>query len=182
MLGSEHARPSLRLTMPGIESAEQVFTCLNDPALYVFIPDEPANLEEWKRRLAVASHEASPDNPEMRWLFRLAKDPAECVVGIVEIGIFADGYAEIGFFTPKRFQNLGYAKQFCRLAIVEAFTRFRIPGIYASINEQNAPAQRVVRALGFEPIRSNPKAEFVNGRWSDELIYFLPSGPNFPTL
>ena len=60
----------------------------------------------------------------MIWLKWVATNFLQQHIGIVEIGLFEDGYAEIGFMTFVDFQNQGYASTYCSLAITQAKQRF----------------------------------------------------------
>ncbi|PMB14948.1 GNAT family N-acetyltransferase, partial [Fischerella thermalis CCMEE 5318] len=48
--------------------------------------------------------------------------------------------------------------------------------LYASVNAQNYASRRVVEKLGFALHKINENAEFVKGKFSDELIYCLNFG------
>jgi len=120
-----------------------------------------------------AAWEKSPENDKMVWLKWVAKNFIQQYVGIVEIGIFEDGYAEIGFMTFVDFQNQGYASTYCSLAIKEAKQRFGSLTLHASVNDQNLSSRKVIYKLGFELYQVNKNAEFIKGKESDELIYRL---------
>jgi [ribosomal protein S5]-alanine N-acetyltransferase len=168
--------PPLHLQRVKESCADLLHQELSDPDLYQYVQEKAPTLHELKRRYRAAAREKSPDNDAMVWLYWVAKDGAGSCVGIVEIGIFEDGYAELGFMTFKRFQNLGFATEFCRLAIVAARRRFPRAVLHASVNERNAASKRVVEKLGFRLAKVNHAAELVQGRLTDELVYVLDPG------
>ncbi|PMB48455.1 GNAT family N-acetyltransferase [Fischerella thermalis CCMEE 5205] len=158
------------------QHADLLYFYLSDPRLYEYLDDEIPALEELKQKFKSAALEKSPDNATMIWLKWVARLQDHQYVGVVEIGIFDNGYAEIGFMTFADFQNRGYACVYCSLAIIEARKRFDFPALYASVNAQNYASRRVVEKLGFALHKINENAEFVKGKFSDELIYCLNFG------
>lgn len=153
--------------------AEQLYSHLSNPRLYEYLEDNIPTLWVLKQKFKFAALEKSPDNDTMIWLKWIAVLPQQQYVGVVEIGIFDDGYAEIGFMTFVDFQNRGYAPVYCSKAIALARSRFDFPALHACVNEHNYPSRKVVEKLGFELYDVNKNAEFVKGRLSDELIYRL---------
>ncbi|WP_414586913.1 GNAT family N-acetyltransferase [Scytonema sp. PCC 10023] len=153
--------------------AELLYSHLSDPRLYEYLEDEIPSLLDLKQKFKFAALEKSPDNDTMTWLKWVAILPQQQYVGVVEIGIFDDAYAEIGFMTFVDFQNRGYAPVYCSLAIALARSRFDFPALHACVNEHNYTSRKVVEKLGFELYNVNKNAEFVQGNLSDELIYRL---------
>jgi [ribosomal protein S5]-alanine N-acetyltransferase len=128
---------------------------------------------EVKQKFQFAALEKSPDSETMIWLKWVAITPQNQHVGVVEIGIFDDRYAEIGFMTFVGFQNRGYAKIYSSLAIAQAQQRFNLSTLHASVNEFNIASRKVVEKLGFELYKVNRNAELIKGKFSDEFIYRL---------
>ncbi|MBW4625824.1 MAG: GNAT family N-acetyltransferase [Brasilonema octagenarum HA4186-MV1] len=153
--------------------AELLYSHLSDVRLYEYLEDNIPILSDLKQKFKFAALEKSPDNDTMIWLKWVVIVPQQQYVGVVEIGIFDDAYAEIGFMTFVDFQNRGYAPVYCSRAIALARSRFDFPALYASVNEQNHASRKVVEKLGFELYNVNKNAEFVKGKLSDELIYRL---------
>lgn len=161
------------------DHAQMLYSHLSNPILYEYLEDEIPTLLELKQKFKFAALEKSPDNDTMTWLKWVAILPQNQFVGVVEIGIFDDAYAEIGFMTFADFQNRGYASTYCESAIALARRRFNLTALHASVNEQNYASRKVVENLGFELYNVNKNAEFVKGKLSDELIYRLTfSNPN----
>lgn len=155
------------------DHAELLYSHLSNPLLYEYLEDEIPTLREIKHQLKFAALEKSPDNDTMIWLKWVAILPPQQFVGVVEIGIFDDGYAEIGFMTFANFQKQGYAPVYCSQAIAQAQKRFNLTALYASVNEQNYASRKVLEKLGFELYKIHQNAEFVKNKLSDELIYRL---------
>ncbi|MBW4573844.1 MAG: GNAT family N-acetyltransferase [Aphanothece sp. CMT-3BRIN-NPC111] len=164
---------NLRLEKVTEQHAEILYSYISDPRLYEYLEDQIPTLMEVKQKFKFAALEKSPDNDTMVWLKWVATTPQHQHVGAVEIGIFDDHYAEIGFMTFVGFQNRGYAPVYCSLAIAEAQRRFSFWALHASVNEQNLASRKVVEKLGFELHLVNRNAEFIKGKPSDEFIYGL---------
>ncbi len=164
---------SLRLEKVTEQHAEFLYSYISNPRLYEYLEEQIPTLMEVKQKFKFAALEKSPDNNTMIWLKWVATTPQHQPVGIVEIGIFDDRYAEIGFMTFVDFQNRGYAPGYCSLAIAETRRRFSLCALHASVNEQNLASRKVVERLGFELHNVNRNAEFIKGKLSDEFIYRL---------
>jgi [ribosomal protein S5]-alanine N-acetyltransferase len=155
------------------KNGEDLYPYLSDPQLYEYLEDPIPTLAETVDNFRFASLEKSPNNDEMIWLKWTVNDTSSQCIGIVEIGLFDDEYAEIGFMTFSDFQNKGYASIYCSLALNEAKKRFKSFKLHASVNHQNLASCRVIEKTGFELCKINKNAKFVKGQWSDELIYRL---------
>jgi RimJ/RimL family protein N-acetyltransferase len=169
----DKALSSLHLEKVTEDHAAMLYLHLSDPILYEYLEDEIPTLAELKQKFKFAALEKSPDNDTMTWLKWVAIVPQRQFVGIVEIGIFDDAYAEIGFMTFANFQKRGYAPAYCSKAIAIAQERFKFPALYASVNEQNYTCRQVLEKLSFDLYKVNQAAEFVKRKLSDELIYRL---------
>ncbi|MBW4684249.1 MAG: GNAT family N-acetyltransferase [Komarekiella atlantica HA4396-MV6] len=160
----------LRLEKVTEQHADILYSYMSNPHLYEYLEEPIPTLMEVKQKFKFAALEKSPDNHTMIWLKWVAISQHQ-PVGVVEIGIFDDQYAEIGFTTFVGFQNQGYASVYCSLAIAETQRRFSLFALHASVNEHNLASRKVVEKLGFELHKVNQNAEFIKGRSSDELIY-----------
>ncbi|MGH7998797.1 MAG: GNAT family N-acetyltransferase [Brasilonema sp.] len=153
------------------QHAEILYPYLSDSRLYEYLEVRIPTLAETSRKFKFAALEKSPDNDTMIWLKWVATNFRRQHVGVVEIGLFEDGYAEIGFMTFVDFQNQGYASAYCSLALAKVKQCFSSFTLHASINEQNLVSCKVIEKLGFELYQVNKNAEFIKGKQSDELIY-----------
>jgi [ribosomal protein S5]-alanine N-acetyltransferase len=165
--------PQLFLKKVTEKDAENLYPFLSDPQLYEYLEDPIPTLAETINNFKFASSEKSPNNDRMIWLKWQVNNTFLQRIGVVEIGLFDDGYAEIGFMTFTAFQNKGYASKYCSLALDEAKKRFGSFKLHASTNRQNVASCRVIEKMGFELYRVNKNAEFVKNNQSDELIYRL---------
>jgi [ribosomal protein S5]-alanine N-acetyltransferase len=164
---------ALSLRKVTAQDAEDLYVYLSNPQLYEYLEDPIPTLAETIDGFKFASSEKSPDNDGMVWLKWIAMNTLSQPMGVVEIGLFDDGYAEIGFMTFTEFQNKGYASIYCPLAISEAKKRFGSFNLHASVNRQNVASCKVIEKMGFELYKVNKDAELVKGKQSDELIYRL---------
>ncbi|MDZ7962787.1 MAG: GNAT family protein [Aulosira sp. DedQUE10] len=163
----------LRLEKVTEQHAQILYSCIRNPHLYEYLEDSIPTFIEVKQKFRFAALEKSPDNQTMIWLKWVAITPQNQYVGIVEIGIFDDQYAEIGFMTFVGFQNQGYAHVYCSLAIAETQRRFHLLALHASVNQHNIASRKVLERLGFKLQKVNRNAELIKGKLSDELIYRL---------
>ncbi|MFN6565393.1 MAG: GNAT family N-acetyltransferase [Nostoc sp. ChiSLP01] len=163
----------LRLEKVTEQHAQILYSCISNAHLYEYLEESIPTLTEVKQRFKFAALEKSPDNQTMIWVKWVAITPQNQYVGIVEIGIFEDRYAEIGFMTFVDFQNRGYASVYCSLAIAETQRRFNLLALHASVNQHNLASRKVVEKLGFKLHKVNRNAELVKGKLSDEFIYHL---------
>ncbi|BAY92837.1 MULTISPECIES: GNAT family N-acetyltransferase [unclassified Tolypothrix] len=163
----------LRLEKVTEQHADSLYSFISNPLLYEYLEDSVPSLIEIRRKFQFAALEKSPDNPTMIWLKWVAINAQNQYVGIVEIGIFEDKYAEIGFMTFVGYQNQGYAHDYCSLAIAETQRRFHLLSLHASVNQHNLASRKVLERLGFKLYKVNHNAEFIKGKLSDELIYRL---------
>ena len=163
----------LRLKKVTEQHAEILYSHISNPHLYEYLEEQIPTLMEVKQKFQSATLEKSPDNETMIWLKWVAVTPQNQYIGVVEIGIFDDQYAEIGLMTFVGFQNRGYAHVYSSLAIAETLQRFNLSTLHASVNEYNLASRKVVERLGFHLHKINRNAEFVKGKPSDELIYRL---------
>ncbi len=163
----------MRLEKVTEQHAQILYSCISNSHLYEYLEEPIPTLIEVKQKFQFAALEKSPDNQTMIWLKWVAITAENQHVGIVEIAIFEDGYAEIGFMTFVDFQNQGYAHVYCSLAITETQRRFNVLALHASVNQHNLASRKVVERLGFKLHKVNRNAEFVKGKLSDEFIYRL---------
>lgn len=163
----------LRLEKIAEHHAQRLYLYISNPGIYEYLEEQIPTILELEQQFKFAALEKSPDNETMVWLKWVAVTPQNQYIGLVEIGIFDDQYAEIGFMTFVGFQKRGYAPVYCSLAINEAKQRFQLSALHASVNEHNLASRKVVEKLGFNLVKVNQDAEFIQGKPSDELIYRL---------
>ncbi|WP_199311520.1 GNAT family N-acetyltransferase [Anabaena subtropica] len=163
----------LRLEKVTEQHAQIIYPYISDPQMYKYIEEPIPTLREVQHNFRFAALEKSPDNETMTWLKWVAVTTHNQYVGMVEIGIFDDLYAEIGLMTFAPFQKQGYAPLYCSLAIAQTQKRFPLSSLHALINEYNLASCKVVEKLGFKLKKVNKNAEFFQGQLADELIYCL---------
>jgi RimJ/RimL family protein N-acetyltransferase len=96
---------------------------------------------------------------------------------IGDIGIhFLEGegnQVEIGCTLNKDFQNQGYATESLQTIIDYLFVVLDKQRIIASLDPENINSIRLVERLGFKKEAHHIKSLFINGKWVDDLIYYL---------
>ncbi|BAY72008.1 GNAT family N-acetyltransferase [Anabaena sp. FACHB-709] len=163
----------MRLEKVTEQHAAILYQYISDPRMYEYLEEQIPTQVEVQHNFRFAALEKSPDNETMIWLKWAAVNPQNQYVGLVEIGIFDDLYAEIGFMTFVDFQRQGYATLYCLEAIAQTQKRFSLPSLHASVNEYNIASRKVLEKLGFELQKVNKNAELLKGKPTDELIYYL---------
>jgi RimJ/RimL family protein N-acetyltransferase len=81
--------------------------------------------------------------------------------------------AEIGYWIAESFWGKGIATQAVNKMVDYTFQHYDIARIYASTFDNNVASQRVLEKSGFRKEACLKKALFKNGRYMDEIIYFL---------
>ncbi len=162
------------ISNPYLYHAEILYSYISNPYLYEYVEEPIPTIMEVKQKFKFAALEKSPDNETMIWLKWVAITHQNQHIGVVEIGIFDDQYAEIGFMTFVGFQNRGYAHIYSSLAIVETQQRFNISRLHASVNEYNLASRKVVERLGFKLYKVNQNVEFVFNKLLGNFSTFSP--------
>ena len=81
-------------------------------------------------------------------------------------------YPEIGFGIPQsNARGKGYAKEAVKLLVAYLFAGYPVERIIAFTEQENGPAQRVLKKNGFVQEGNLRRSIFRDGQWRDILIY-----------
>jgi RimJ/RimL family protein N-acetyltransferase len=172
-----------RLALEPVRSdyAARLFTPLQDPRLYTYIPDDPptslAALQDryrrWERR-------ASPDGCEiwLNWAARL-RETSEWV-GTFQATITENRQALLAYMIFSPYQRQGLACEGCLHVIEHLRGIYGVRIVAAEIDTRNAGSIALVRSLGFRLVSTTYEADTFKGAVSDEHRFALVVGADEP--
>ena len=113
--------------------------------------------------------------PETWFQFVLIEKKSQKIIG--DLGLhFLDKQnkqVEIGCTLNKNFHYIGYASEAVRRIIDLLFVELKKHRIIVSIDPNNESSIRLVERIGFRKEAHFVESLFVNGKWTDDLIYAL---------
>ena len=164
---------SERLRIEPIASAhaELVFSSLQNPAIYTYLPDDPPTAEALQKRYDYWEKGCSPDGSEL-WLnwvgfLRDSMTPIATFQATLPKGK-AGAFAYVVF---PLFWRQGYAREMATCMLTHLFESHRVPSLYAEIDTRNTGSIRLVESLGLTRIKTTEGADFFKGASSDEHTY-----------
>lgn len=153
--------------------ASEMFSLQSDPALYVFIPQNPLSLEDLETRYEKWQARRSPLGNEL-WLNWIArrKDNSQ-VIGHFQAGVDLQADATIAYTVGKEFQKQGYASEAIQAVIEKLKTELRSKKIKAWVDTRNRASIALLEKLGFSQTQYLPNADFFKNEKSDEFVFEL---------
>jgi [ribosomal protein S5]-alanine N-acetyltransferase len=151
------------------EHAALLFTALQDPRLYTYIPDDPpASLEalqsryrRWERRGSADGHEVW-----LNWAARL-RTGAEWV-GTFQATVIEQRTALLAYMIFAPYQRQGFAREGCQLIIEHLADGYGAEVVAAEIDTRNTRSIALVESLGFRLVATTHGADTFKGALSDE--------------
>jgi RimJ/RimL family protein N-acetyltransferase len=151
------------------EHAALLFTALQDPRLYTYIPDDPpASLEalqsryrRWERRGSADGHEVW-----LNWAARL-RTGAEWV-GTFQATVIEQRTALLAYMIFSPYQRRGFAHEGCLQVIERLVKEYGVKVVAAEIDTRNASSIALVESLGFQLVATTHGADTFKGALSDE--------------
>ena len=166
----------LTLNAPGLvlepltaAHAGELFSRLQDPALYTYIPQDPPTLESLSVRYARLESRRSPDGHELwlNWVARRGDD----AVGTVQATCRPDGVAAIAYDIFVPFQRRGLATKAVTAMLDHVRAAAGITTAKALVDTRNTASIRLLERLGFSRMRLIENADHFKGARSDEYEY-----------
>jgi ribosomal-protein-alanine N-acetyltransferase len=153
--------------------AEKLFSLLQAPELYYFIPqDPPKNIQKLVEKYQKWSKRKSDDNQET-WLNYAVYHPLLCqYAGTLQATIQRDN-TYIAYEVFPSFWRKGIATEACSAFIQILFKNYPINLITAHTDTRNIASQRLLEALGFEKTDTILNADGFKGSTSNEHVYKL---------
>ena len=167
---------SMRLQMKRVQMqlASITWPILNDPKLYIYLPEDPPSLAELEKRFSFWEPGISPDQSEY-WLNWVLKDlESQLIVGTIQAGVHRESkVATIAYMLGSNFQRKGYAFEAIAALIQFLKNEYQVNQIKAWIDTRNVPSIRLIEKLKFSRVELIEKADHFKGADSDEYVYLL---------
>lgn len=159
------------------EHAASLFAPLQDPRLYIYIPDDPpTSLEALQDRYRRWERHASPDGREI-WLNWVARQCASDEwVGTFQATITEDHQALLAYMIFPSYQRQGFAREGCLSIIEHLVERYGVEVIAAEIDMRNATSIALVKSLCFRLVATTYGADTFKGVVSDEHRFEIVVG------
>lgn len=164
----------LRLLPLKIDDARELFSLLQDPLLYEYIPrNPPGTLSELLESYSYRCVPVTRDRDEiwLNWLGRLKQNDSP--VGLFEVTVYSNGSAYIAYSVLPEVWRQGYGREGMDAIIREVLRPAGISHLIAEIDTRNHASVALVEALGFTRVKTTYKADSFKGHSSDEFRYTL---------
>jgi len=155
-----------------------LFSLLQDPALYEFVPeDAPKSLEQLQSRFRMLEGRRSPDGDEL-WLNWAVLVDGEAA-GLVQATCRLDRKLFVAYEVFDGFRRRGVAVGAVRL-MLSHLSKFHLADLaLAYVDTRNAASIAVLARLGFSRVRRIEGADYFKNAVSDEFEYVRTmSGPS----
>lgn len=156
-----------------VEHAELCFEHLNDPELYVHVPqDPPASIEKLAERYRHVLTNAPANQIWLNWFGRAQKDGA-LVCSVQATVDITERSAMLAYqtFAPNRRQ--GIAREACIAVMDHLVSVHNLARFVAEIDTLNLASRKLLESLHFRQIGLKRNADHFKGRSSDEFTYEL---------
>lgn len=158
------------------EHARDLYHVLRDPGIYAFIPEEPPSSEEALRaRIARLVKGPEPAIRELwfNWVVR-TKDEGK-IVGSLQSTLYVDRRsASVAYLFGPAYWGHGFAREGVGAVLGWLRARRDVRVIEALVDARNLRSIRLLRGLGFQLIKTEFRAGYFKGSWSDEHLFRLP--------
>ncbi len=171
---NEMALPRLCLEPLVVAHATALYTALQDPALYTFIPqDPPLSLADLLVRYAALSMRRSPTGQEVWLNWVLRRRGTDDYVGAVQATIHEDRTTMLAYMIFPSFWGHGYAREGCARVLTHLREAYDVSRVAAEIDTRNTASIQLIEVLGFNRVALTPHADFFKGAESDEYLFEL---------
>ncbi len=164
---------SERLRIEPIRSAhaERVLASLQNPAIYIYLPEDPPTAEALQKRYDFLEKGSSPDGQEL-WLNWVAflRD-SMTPIGTFQATLPKGKAGAFAYVVFPSFWRQGYAREMATCLLTHLFEAHSIPSLFAEIDTRNIGSIRLVESLGLKRVATTQEADFFKGASSDEYTY-----------
>ena len=170
----ETGRLRLRPLTEGDVEALAAYRSLPEVARY--IPHEPMDGSEIRRRLTTGAWRAQPLVQDGDGLvIGVARREDDRVIGDLYLGLtrLADRGAEIGWVLHPDFGGHGYATEAAAALLTIAFGTWGLHRVVARVDARNGASLALARRLGMRQEAHLIANEWFKGGWSDEIDFAL---------
>ena len=147
--------------------AEEMFTVLSDPAIYIYENEPPPSLEWLSTRFAKLESRRSADGSE-QWLNWVVRMPDAALAGYVQATIAADGHAAIAYVYSSAYWGRGLASRAVAAMMGELVAHYGVHRFVAVLKRDNFRSSRLLERLGFA--RGTPEQHAAHAVEPDELL------------
>ena len=153
--------------------AEMVHPCLQDPAIYTFIPEDPPTQEYLQKRYDFLEKGSSPDGTELwlNWVVFLRGSTT--AIGTFQATLPKGQSGSFAYIVFPPFWRNGYAREMATCILTHLFQVHAPSSLYADIDTRNHPSIALVESLGLTRISTTNGADFFKGASSDEFKYSI---------
>ena len=157
-----------------LSDAAAIFGARNNPKINTFLPWKPKaveEVEEWIRKAA-----AIPPNTEGNWhLLGIRLRESEILVGDIGIHFLPphNQQAEIGYMVLEAHQGKGYASEAIKAVLNFLFGTYQKHRVTAAVDPDNEASVRLLRRLGMRQEAHHLKSYWMDGRWTDDMIFAI---------
>lgn len=166
---------SRRLRLEPLRSshASAVFAPLQDPRIYLYIPEDPPSAEGLQGRYDFLENARSPDGEE-RWLnwITFLRD-SQTPIGTFQATLTPDGRGTFAYIVFPPYWRQGYGREMAVSALDHLFSTYPIAGLRAEMDTRNQGSVRLVESLGFVHEGTTVGADHFKGSSSDEFTYAM---------
>jgi [ribosomal protein S5]-alanine N-acetyltransferase len=156
--------------------APEMFTLLRDPALYLYLDNDPPPDEAWlAARFTKLETRLSGDGNE-QWLNWVIRSPRHGLVGFVQGTVFPDRSANIGYELGSAFWGRGWATLATRAMLQELESNYAVTRPFATVDKRNLRSISLLQRLEFSIVdpTGHPHGTVADGDW----LFARDSGRN----
>ena len=99
--------------------------------------------------------------------------PDGMLIGDIGIHTLENDQLELGYTLSPSFQGMGYASEAVGAIVREAFSRWNMHRIIASVDPANTASIRLLERLGFRKEAHHIQSYWMRGKWYDDCIYAM---------
>ena len=166
---------SRRLRLEPLRSAHASAVCasLQDPRIYLHIPEDPPSAQDLQGRYNFLEHGRSPDGEE-RWLnwITFLRD-TQTPIGTFQATLTPDERGTFAYIVFPAYWRQGYGREMTVSALDHLFSSYPIAALRAEMDTRNQGSIGLVESLGFVHEGTTMGADHFKGSSSDEFTYAM---------
>ena len=167
---------SVRLSMELLMEthAPLIHSLLQDESIYTYMPDDPPELNQLKKKYSFWENRVSPDQTEFWLNWIITKKATQEIIGTVQATVHRENHgASVAYTIGVQFQGQGYGTEAVRSMIHHLKENYQVCRVKAWIDTRNSASIRLVEKVGMKQVEYIEKADHFKGSDSDEYVYQL---------
>jgi RimJ/RimL family protein N-acetyltransferase len=147
--------------------AADMFALLSDPALYLYLDDEPPPSLAWlAERFTKLETRLSGDGRE-HWLNWVIRAPQHGLVGFVQATVYPDRSANVAYELGREFWGRGWATTATAAMLLELESHYAVTRYFATVDKRNERSIKLLQRLDFTIVdsASHPHDTVAEGDW-----------------